>query len=60
MTAPHRARPEQWAAQEAFCDSDDDASCLIELRDRLEATEFLVYDLQEQLNRLKAQLEALT
>ena len=58
MTAPHRARPEQWAAQEAFRDDDDDASCLLELRDRVLAMHACVCDIYEQLDRLKTDHES--
>jgi hypothetical protein len=59
MTAQHRARPEQWAAQEAFRDSDDDASCLLELLDRVLAMDACLDDIIEQLNRLQDTAETL-
>jgi hypothetical protein len=39
MTNQHRATPEQWAAQKAWAVDDDDSSCILELRDRVEALE---------------------
>ena len=59
MTAPHRARPEQWAAQEAFRDSDDDASCLLELLDRVLEVDACLDDIIEQLNRVQDTAETL-
>jgi hypothetical protein len=35
----HRATPEQWATHKAWAASDDDSSCLLELRSRIEALE---------------------
>jgi hypothetical protein len=39
MTTPHRATPEQWADQEAWAVDDDDSSCILELRARIEELE---------------------
>lgn len=42
MTTPHKATPEQWAWQEEWArepHADHDASCILELRDRLAALE---------------------
>jgi hypothetical protein len=39
MTNQHRATPEQWEYQERWASDDDDASCILELRDRIEALE---------------------
>ena len=39
MSTPHRATPEQWAQQESWAPNDTDSSCLLELRDRVEALE---------------------
>jgi hypothetical protein len=39
MTDQHRATPEQWEYQERWASDDDDASCILELRDRVEALE---------------------
>jgi hypothetical protein len=39
MTNQHRATPEQWEYQERWASDDDDASCILELRDRVEALE---------------------
>jgi hypothetical protein len=39
MTTPHRATPEQWATHRAWAASDDDSSCILELRSRIEALE---------------------
>jgi hypothetical protein len=33
------ATPEQWAVQEKFAPEDEDAACLLELRDRVERLE---------------------
>jgi len=35
----HRATPEQWEYQERWASDDDDASCILELRCRIEALE---------------------
>jgi hypothetical protein len=37
MTDQYRATPEQWAAQRAWAVDDDDSSCILELRARVEA-----------------------
>jgi hypothetical protein len=39
MTDQHRATPEQWEYQERWASDDDDASCILELRCRVEALE---------------------
>jgi hypothetical protein len=39
MTNQHRATPEQWEYQERWASDDDDASCILELRCRIEALE---------------------
>jgi hypothetical protein len=39
MTNQHRATPEQWEYQERWASDDDDASCILELRCRVEALE---------------------
>ena len=39
MSSPHRATPEQWANQESWAPNDNDSSCIVELRDRVEALE---------------------
>lgn len=41
MTTPHRATPEQWAEQKMWVRHAADSSCILELRDRLEALEAL-------------------
>ena len=38
-TNQHRATPEQWEYQERWASDDDDASCILELRARVEALE---------------------
>jgi hypothetical protein len=38
-TNQHRATPEQWEYQERWASDDDDASCILELRCRVEALE---------------------
>jgi hypothetical protein len=47
----HRATPEQWATHKAWAASDDDSSCLLELRSRIEALEAAQ---QDKLDRLIA------
>ena len=39
MADQHRATPHQWAFQEAWAVDDDDSSCILELRARVEALE---------------------
>jgi hypothetical protein len=39
MTDQHRATPEQWEYQERWASDDDDASCILELRCRVETLE---------------------
>jgi hypothetical protein len=53
MTHQHRAQPWQWATQEAFRDADGDASCILELRDRIVAMDACIWDIYKQLDRLK-------
>ena len=47
MTDQHRATPEQWAAQKAWAVDDEDSSCILELRARVEALE-AQYETQRQ------------
>jgi hypothetical protein len=47
MTDQYRATPEQWAAQKAWAVDDDDSSCILELRARVEALE-AQYETQRQ------------
>jgi len=44
--APHRATPQQWAEQEIWFKSNPNASCLLELRDRLAAAEQRIGELE--------------
>ena len=39
MTKQHKATPEQWADQERWAHDNADSSCILELRDRIEALE---------------------
>jgi hypothetical protein len=39
MTNQHRATPEQWETIERYADTSDPYSCILELRDRIEALE---------------------
>ena len=53
MTDQYRATPEQWAAQRAWAVDDDDSSCILELRARVEALEELhnaVMDLNKRFS----------
>jgi hypothetical protein len=64
MTDQYRATPEQWAAQRAWAVDDDDSSCILELRARVEALEELhkaVVDLNKRfsLDPLVDRVEAL-
>ena len=47
MTDQYRATPEQWAAQLAWAVDDDDSSCILELRARIETLESW-YETQRQ------------
>ena len=39
MSSHHRATPEQWAKQESWAANNNDSSCILELRARVEALE---------------------
>ena len=56
MTNQHRARPDDWAQQEDWANrlAFSYSSCIIELRDRLEALEVRQQPLQDKLDRLIA------
>jgi hypothetical protein len=56
MTNQHRATPDEWAQQEGWANRSvfSDSSCIIELRDRLEALEVRQQPLQDKLDRLIA------
>jgi len=62
---PHRATPEQWAEQELWAASDSEASCILELRDRLAALEaqpprrpgLLTMELEGRVDGLRISLE---
>jgi hypothetical protein len=48
MTDQYRATPKQWDNQKAWAVDDDDSSCILELRARVEALEAL-YETQRQV-----------
>jgi hypothetical protein len=52
MTNQHRATPDDWAQQEDWANRSvfSYSSCIIELRDRLEALEVLIHELQTMHN----------
>jgi hypothetical protein len=52
MTNQHRATPDDWAQQEDWANRSafSDSSCIIELRDRVEALEVLIHELQTMHN----------
>jgi superfamily I DNA and RNA helicase len=46
MTDQHRATPEEWSNQELWAREDSDSSCIVDLRNRIEALEARVSELQ--------------
>jgi hypothetical protein len=56
MTNQHRATPDEWAQQEDWANRKvfSDSSCIIELRDRVEALEATQQPHQDKLDRLIA------
>ena len=54
MTDQYRATPEQWACQKAWAVDDDDSSCILELRARIEALEAAQQDKLDRLIALDA------
>ena len=56
MTNQHQATPDEWAQQEDWANRSafSDSSCLIELRDRIEALESAQHPPQDKLDRLIA------
>jgi hypothetical protein len=54
MTKQHKATPEQWETIERYADTSDPYSCILELRDRIEALEAAQQPPQDKLDRLIA------
>jgi hypothetical protein len=56
MTKQHKATPDDWAQQEEWANRSvfSDSSCIIELRDRIEALEAAQQPQQDKLDRLIA------
>ena len=56
MTKPHRATPDEWAQQEDWANRSvfSGSSCIVELRDRIEALEAGQQPPQDKLDRLIA------
>jgi hypothetical protein len=56
MTKQHQATPDEWAQQEDWANRSvfSDSSCIIELRDRVEALEAAQQPPQDKLDRLIA------